>query len=82
MKIFNSNHEYREYMTKYASHIMLDNWKTACEIRKPYVFDLHSGQIQQDTVSPIFFKSLLDNSQPYEKNSTKMEFLKSIQRYF
>ena len=82
MQTFKSNREYRDYMTHNASQIMVDNWRTACNVRKPGVFDARTIEPPQSAQPPIFFKGLNDHTPPYEKNATKMRFLEGLERYF
>lgn len=69
-----SNREYREYMTKNASQIMFDNWKTACDIRNPTAFTMRTTP--ENIRPPIFFDGPYDHRPPFETNETKMQFLK------
>lgn len=82
MKSFKSNSEYRNYMTQNASQIMLDNWKSACDVRKSGLFEQRTMEPPQSAQPPIFFKNLNDHTPHYEKNSTKMRFLEGLERYF
>lgn len=75
---FRSNREYREYMTKNASQIMYDNWKTACDVRKPGLLERRKTEHPYTRNAPIFFNGIDDHSSPFENNETKEKFLREM----